>query len=90
MPIKEKKVEPTSKSGNSTKPPVSRSKPAVLEIKHCTDCPYFERRRMYTADSWEEAYDWFCKKENGKKIQGYVEWNEAADVKVPDWCPLRG
>lgn len=59
-----------------------------IEIKTCADCPHFEKKRMFTADSWETAFDWFCKKAEGKKIQGYVEWNEAKDVKIPDWCPI--
>lgn len=65
------------------------TKPPTLEIKSCTNCPFFERQRIYTADSWEEAYDWFCKKESGKKIRGYVEWHEAAKIEVPEWCPIR-
>jgi hypothetical protein len=60
-----------------------------LEIKTCKECPHFEEKRMYTADSFEHAMDWFCEKENGKKIQGYVEWHEEKDVKIPDWCPCR-
>jgi hypothetical protein len=60
-----------------------------LEIKTCKECPHFEERRMYTADSFEHANDLFCEKENGKKIQGYVEWHEEKDVKIPDWCPCR-
>jgi hypothetical protein len=59
----------------------------LLEIKSCKECPHFEERRMYTADSFENAYDWFCKKENGKKIAGYVEWTD--NVEVPEWCPLK-
>ncbi len=58
-------------------------------MKQCVDCPFFKRERMYTADSWEEAYNWFCGKKDGKKIAGYVEWNEADKIEIPDWCPLR-
>jgi hypothetical protein len=79
----------TRKTKPLNKHDVSNSKPAVIELKRCVDCPFFERRRMYTADSWEEAYNWFCKKENGKKIAGYVEWHEAHKIGIPEWCPLR-
>ncbi len=63
----------------------------TIDIESCHECPFIKRERIYTGDSWEEAYDWFCTKvvnakgEN-KKIQGYVEWRDK--VKVPDWCPL--
>lgn len=60
-----------------------------LEIKTCKECPYLETKRMYTDDSFEHAKDWFCKKENGKKIERYVEWHEEKDVEIPDWCPCR-
>jgi len=62
-------------------------KPVLLEIKSCKDCPHFERTRIYTGDSWEEAYDWFCKKQRNKKIAGYVEWRD--EIEIPEWCPLR-
>lgn len=45
----------------------------VLDIKNCSDCPNFKKEKVYTKDSWEDIYDWFCKKKNDKKIQGYVE-----------------
>lgn len=60
----------------------------VLEIKTCKGCPYLKEERHYTADSFEIAIDWFCGKENNKKIAGYVEWLEEDDIKIPDWCPL--
>jgi len=58
-----------------------------IEIENCKGCPHFEEKRMYTADSWEMAFDWFCKKEDGKKISGYVEWYDEKKIKIPDWCP---
>lgn len=66
----------------------------ALEIDSCKECPFFNRERYYTFDSWELAYDWFCKKEkddDGKdmKISGYVGWNEEKDVKIPAWCPTK-
>jgi len=57
------------------------------EIDSCQECPNWKRARMYTSDSWEEAYDWFCKRRNDKKIAGYVEWHDVKDIKIPDWCP---
>ena len=84
-----KKTSTTHKTKALNKAIVSNSKPAVLEMKRCVDCPFFERKRFYTADSWEEAYDWFCNKAKGKKIAGYVEWHEAPKIEIPDWCPLR-
>ena len=59
-----------------------------LEINSCKDCPFFERKRIYTDDSWEEGYDWLCKKHNNNKIASFVEWNEEKSVKVPEWCPI--
>ena len=58
-----------------------------INIKNCSECPYFKEERMYTADSFEMPFDWFCKKANGKKIAGYVEWHDK--VAIPDWCPCK-
>jgi len=52
-------------------------------------CPHFKEERMYTSDSWEMAFNWFCKKANNRKIQGYVEWHEEKKIKIPDWCPAK-
>lgn len=62
----------------------------TIEIKNCKECPHFKEERHYTSDSFEMAFDWFCKKKNNKKIAGYVEWHEEKDVKIPDWCPCAG
>lgn len=61
-----------------------------INIKNCTECPHFTRERMYTEDSWEEAYNWFCNEPSvgKKKIQGYVEWNDVKNIEVPNWCPI--
>lgn len=58
-----------------------------LKIKTCRECPFFREERMYTADSWEMAFDWFCDKKDGKKIRGYVETFDK--VKIPKWCPIK-
>ena len=44
---------------------------------------------MYTSDSFEEPYNWFCSKEKYKVIQGYVEWHEEKNIKIPEWCPFK-
>ncbi len=61
---------------------------ANLPITHCSQCPFLEMKRHYTADSFEHEYNWYCKKKNDKVIENYVSWNEEKDVKIPKWCPL--
>lgn len=60
-----------------------------LEITSCKECPFLKQERHYTEDSWETAFNWFCKKVDNKKIQGYVEWHEEKDITVPEWCPIK-
>jgi len=60
-----------------------------MEIKSCQSCPFFEQERYYTEDSWEIAFNWFCTKNEKKKIAGYVEWHEESKVKIPEWCPAK-
>lgn len=59
-----------------------------FEIKDCQDCPFCETKRMYTGDSWEHAFDYFCKKADNKQIATYIEWRSEMP-EVPDWCPCR-
>lgn len=59
-----------------------------LKIKNCQDCPFFKSERYYTPDSFEDASNWFCGK-NNMKIAGYVEWNEESKIPVPTWCPAK-
>ena len=59
----------------------------TLDIKSCKECPHFKETRIYTADSFEMPFDWFCKKKNGKKISGYVEWHDK--IEIPKWCPAK-
>ena len=33
-----------------------------IEVKNCNECPHFKEVRVYTADSFEMPFDWFCKK----------------------------
>ena len=58
----------------------------IIEIKDCSQCPNFKRERVYTEDSFEEGYDWFCGKNENKKIAGFVEWRDKTPI--PDWCPI--
>lgn len=60
-----------------------------LKISTCKDCPFFKEERYYTADSFEHAHNWFCKKKKDKKIAGYVEWHEESKIAVPNWCPIK-
>jgi hypothetical protein len=61
------------------------------EITSCSQCEFQREERHYTEDSWELAHDWHCDqdKENPRKIQGYISWNEENGVEIPSWCPLR-
>lgn len=60
-----------------------------IPITSCKDCPFVNIKRHYTQDSWEEEYDFFCKKSEGKEIEGCINWNKVKSVKIPKWCPLR-
>jgi len=57
-------------------------------IPKCSKCQYFKCDRVYTADSFETAFDWICGfKNQDKKIAGYVGVFDK-DPGIPDWCPL--
>lgn len=60
-----------------------------FDIENCKECPFFEEKRMYTADSWEMAFNWYCKKSDDKKIAGYVEWHDEKEIEIPEWCPIK-
>jgi hypothetical protein len=59
-----------------------------IEIQNCKECPYIKTERIYTSDSWEQPFDWFCTKHNNEKIASYVEWNDEKDIIIPQWCPI--
>jgi hypothetical protein len=66
----------------------------TLEIKTCKECPFFEEKRMYTSDSFERPFNWFCTKKEDElgdpmEIAGYVEWHEEKGIEVPKWCPIK-
>lgn len=60
-----------------------------FEISNCKECPFFDKARAYTSDSFEVSYDWFCKRSDDKKIASHVGWSnsEESRVKIPNWCP---
>jgi hypothetical protein len=60
-----------------------------INITSCKECPNFDQERIYTSDSWEMAFDWFCKKAGNRKIQGYVERSDEKNIKIPEWCPCK-
>lgn len=57
-----------------------------MKIKDCTECPFWETSKVYTADSWENVQKWTCKKKK-KVIAGYLETFDK-NPKIPDWCPI--
>lgn len=58
-----------------------------IKIKDCSECPFWTDEKVYTADSFENAYKWICKKAHGKIIASYVETFDS--VTIPDWCPIK-
>jgi hypothetical protein len=58
-----------------------------ISIKDCSQCPHFEDEKVYTADSFEMPFDWYCEKAGHRKIAGYVEWHDK--VPIPEWCPSK-
>jgi len=60
-----------------------------IEIKCCGECPHMVAKRLYTEDTWETAFDWFCKKAGGRKIKGYIGRSSEEPRELPEWCPLR-
>lgn len=73
----------------------------TIQLEDCQDCQFCKCTKLYTADSWEHASDFWCTKvpavnepsrgreqTDFKMIAGYVEWRrEMPDV--PAWCPIR-
>lgn len=63
---------------------------ALIEAENCKCCRDLSVEKLYTADSWDHAFDWFCTF-NGqhKKIAGYIEWPKEEPKEIPAWCPRR-
>lgn len=41
---------------------VNRTKTKIcLEIETCKECPFSVEERHWTSDSWEHAFDYYCK-----------------------------
>ena len=58
-----------------------------INVKDCSECPFWIDDRVYTADSFEMVFKWICKKRHNRIISGYVGlWDKVA---IPDWCPCR-
>ncbi len=64
-------------------------RPALLEIKHCQNCPFLDQSRVSIDSDLKSIFDWSCRKQEMRKIKSNVDWTEAKDVRVPAWCPLR-
>lgn len=63
------------------------------EVRDCLDCPHCRGERMYTEDSFEEPFNYFCKataerEADQKQIATYIEWRKEMP-EIPDWCPCK-
>ncbi len=58
-----------------------------LTIENCSECPYVRKKRVWTDDSWDEIYDYFCSISN-KKVAAYMEWFDKMPD-VPKDCQIR-
>ena len=43
-------------------------------VEYCSQCPFCESKRIYTADSFETVFELFCKKLNERIYT--IDWNE--------------
>ncbi len=59
-----------------------------FEIKSCRECPFWKQGDRQSTDGFDSGNDWFCKKQNGKKIASFVEWHEVDKIEIPKWCPI--
>lgn len=56
-------------------------------ITRCDQCTYHKDVRVYTGDSWEQVYDWFCR--NTQPNQKIGQQEDRDYPPIPSWCPLR-
>jgi hypothetical protein len=61
----------------------------AIEISNCKQCPYLHKERVFGEDSFEQGYDWLCKKSENAIIEPFVQAFEESKVEVPDWCPMQ-
>jgi len=57
-----------------------------LEIRDCTECPFFDTKRHYTEDSFEMEFEQSCTKFKNRTI-AYVGACEK-QPSIPCWCPI--
>ena len=56
-------------------------------VEYCSQCPFCESKRIYTADSFETVFELFCKKLN--ECVYTVDWNEEGKCDTPPTkCPF--
>jgi hypothetical protein len=58
-----------------------------IPITRCDKCLYCTSKRVYTGDSWEQVFDWFCTKDSNSVRIGQAEHPDYPPI--PSWCPLR-
>ena len=56
-------------------------------VECCSQCPFCESKRIYTADSFETVFELFCKKLNERIYT--IDWNEEGKRDTPpEKCPF--
>ena len=57
------------------------------KVEYCSQCPFCESKRIYTADSFETVFELFCKKLNERVYT--VDWDEEGKRDTPpSECPF--
>ena len=57
------------------------------QVEYCSQCPFCESKRIYTADSFETVFELFCKKLN--ECVYTVNWNDEGKRDTPpEKCPF--
>ena len=57
------------------------------KVEYCSQCPFCESKRIYTADSFETVFELFCNKLN--ECVYTVDWNEEGKRDTPPTkCPF--
>jgi hypothetical protein len=58
-----------------------------FDIKTCSDCPFVDSQRVYTADSYENVHEYWCTKKRNRKIAQIDSFDKMPEV--PEWCPIK-